>query len=245
MRLSLDKKLKINRKLDLHRLPLHIAIIMDGNGRWAQKRGLPRNLGHKAGFENIKKIVEHIYKLGIPYVTFFTFSTENWQRPKEEIDGIFNLVRNHLKDDNEVQRFLDNDIRLVTMGDLSKLPDDLKDKIIDVSNKTKNANKLTLNLAINYGGRDEIVRAVNMALKDGKTLNVDDFSKYLYSNGLPDPDFVIRTSGELRVSNFMLYQMAYSEFYFTKTYWPDFGPKQLEIALIDYQKRKRRFGAIK
>lgn len=244
--MTFDKKIKINHKLDLHRLPQHIAIIMDGNGRWAQRRGLPRNFGHKAGFENIKKIVEHIYHLGIPYVTFFTFSTENWKRPKDEIDGIFSLVRNHLNDEKEVNKFLENDIKLTTMGDLNRLPADLKDKIVDVSKKTEKAQKLTLNLAINYGGRDEIVRAVNMAIKDGRIINSqEEFSQYLYSADLPDPDFVIRTSGELRVSNFMLYQMAYSEFYFTKTYWPDFGPKQLQKALVDYQKRKRRFGAVK
>lgn len=246
MSLAFEKKLKVNRKLDLHKLPQHIAIIMDGNGRWAKRRGLPRSFGHKAGFENIKKIVEHIYKLGIPYVTFFTFSTENWKRPQDEIDGIFNLVRDHLNNEKEVQRFLDNDIKLVTMGNLAKLPSDLHNKIVEVAQKTQNAKKLTLNLAINYGGRDEILKAVNLAINDGKILNSSkEFEKYLYSKDLPDPDFVIRTSGELRISNFMLYQMAYSEFYFTKTYWPDFRPKQLEAALIDYQKRQRRFGAVK
>ncbi|MBQ7602659.1 MAG: di-trans,poly-cis-decaprenylcistransferase [Clostridia bacterium] len=246
MSLAFEKKLKVNRKLDLHKLPQHIAIIMDGNGRWAKRRGLPRSFGHRAGFENIKRIVEHVYKLGIPYITFFTFSTENWKRPQDEIDGIFNLVRDHLNNDKEVQRFLDNDIKLVTMGDLTKLPSDLHHKIVEVAQKTQNAQKLTLNLAINYGGRDEILKAINLAIKDGKVLNSSkEFEKYLYSKDLPDPDFVIRTSGELRISNFMLYQMAYSEFYFTKTYWPDFGPKQLELALIDYQKRQRRFGAVK
>ena len=241
-----NTKPKFNKKLNLQKLPQHIAIIMDGNGRWASRRGLPRNMGHRAGFENIKKIVEHIYKLGIKVVTFFTFSTENWKRPKEEIDGIFNLVRNHLKDDKEVQRLIDNDIKLITMGDISKLPEDLYNKLVEVKQKTKDAKKLTLNLAINYGGRDEILRAVNEAVKEGKVLNSDkDFIKYLYSADLPDPDFIIRTSGELRISNFMLYQMAYSEFYFTKTYWPDFNTKQLEKALIDFQNRKRRFGAVK
>lgn len=245
MDLSFGKKIKISRKLDLHRLPQHIAIIMDGNGRWAKRRGLPRNMGHKAGFENIKRIVEHLYNLGIKYVTFFTFSTENWKRPQEEIDGIFNLVRNHLQDEKEVQKFLDNDIKLMTMGDISKLPNDLYQKLIETTQKTQNASKMVLNLAINYGGRDEIVRAVNLAIEKGeKVQSSKDFEQFLYSKDLPEPDFVIRTSGELRLSNFMLYQMAYSEFYFTKTYWPDFNEKELQRALIDFQKRKRRFGAV-
>ncbi len=242
---SSGKKIKINRKLDLQRLPQHIAIIMDGNGRWAKRRGLPRNMGHRAGFENIKRIVEHLYHLGIKYVTFFTFSTENWKRPKEEIDGIFDLVRNHLKNEKEVQKFLDNDIKLTTMGDISKLPQDLYNKLVETSQKTKNASTMVLNLAINYGGRDEIMRAVNLLVERGtKIESSEQFEQLLYSNNMPDPDFVIRTSGELRLSNFMLYQMAYSELYFTKTYWPDFNEKELQRALIDFQKRRRRFGAV-
>ena len=240
-----QNKVKFNRKLDLNRLPKHIAIIMDGNGRWATHRGLPRNMGHKAGFENIKRIVEHIYNLGIHYVTFFTFSTENWKRPKEEINGIFDLVRDYLKDDNEIQRFIDNSVRVTTMGDITKLPGDLLDKLMEVKEKTKDGKELTLNLAINYGGRDEILRAVNQAISVGERIETEeDFARYLYSDGLPDPDFVIRTSGELRLSNFMLYQMAYSELYFTKVYWPSFGKKELEKAIIDFQGRKRRFGAV-
>lgn len=245
--MDIDKqhKLKINKKLDINRLPKHVAIIMDGNGRWATKRGLPRRLGHKAGFENIKRIVEHLYKLGIEYVTFFTFSTENWKRPKEEIDGIFGLVRDHLKDEGEVQKFVDNGIRITTMGDVTKLPKDLYDKLLEVEDLTKEQHKLTLNLAINYGGRDEILRAVNQAIAAGERLESEqDFARFLYSYGIPDPDFIIRTSGEMRISNFMLYQMAYSEFYFTKTYWPSFGVKELEKALINFQNRKRRFGAV-
>ena len=241
-----DKQYKFNKKLDLHRLPQHVAIIMDGNGRWATHRGLSRSMGHKAGFENIKKIVEHVYRLGIKFLTFFTFSTENWKRPKEEIDGIFNLVRDHLKDESEVQKFVDNDIRITTMGDITKLPKDLFEKLEEVKEKTKDAKTLTLNLAINYGGRDEILHAVNQAVAVGERLEDEkDFSKYLYSSNLPDPDFVIRTSGEQRISNFMLYQMAYSELYFTKTYWPSFDKKELEKALINFQHRKRRFGDIK
>ena len=236
-------KLHILKQLDLSRLPTHIAIIMDGNGRWATKRGLPRNMGHKAGCENLKRIIEHIYDLGIKYATFFTFSTENWKRPQEEIDGIFNIVRDYLNDDAE--EFLRRGARVVISGDYTRLPQDLVNSIENIVKKTKDCDKFTLNLAINYGGRDEILRAVNEAVKLGKPINsAEEFKKLLYSSDLPDPDFVIRTSGEMRVSNFMLWQMAYSEFYFTKTYWPAFSKKDLQLALIDFQKRKRRFGSI-
>ena len=240
-----NKKHKISHKLNLNRLPRHIAIIMDGNGRWAKRRGLTRNMGHKAGFENVKKIVEHAYELGIKFLTFFTFSTENWKRPQAEIDGIFDLVRNHFKNEDEVNKLIDNGIRVTTMGDITKLPEDLYKKLLEVKEKTQDGNKLTLNLAINYGGRDEILRAVNQAVKVGECLEKEeDFAKYLYTDSLPDPDFVIRTSGELRLSNFMLYQMAYSELYFTKVFWPSFGKKEFEKALIDFQNRNRRFGAV-
>lgn len=236
-------KIKINKHLDLSRLPAHIAIIMDGNGRWATRRGLPRNMGHKAGCENLKRIVQHIYDLGIKYATFYTFSTENWKRPKEEIDGIFSIVRDYLDEDGD--SFLERGARVVVSGDYTKLPSDLVDSISRIVEKTKNCDKFTLNLAINYGGRDEILRGVNKAIESGEKLeSVDDFSKLLYSSELPDPDFIIRTSGEMRISNFMLWQMAYSEFYFTKTYWPSFSEKDLQLALIDFQRRKRRYGSI-
>ena len=236
-------KIKINKHLDLTRLPEHIAIIMDGNGRWATHRGLPRNMGHKAGCENLKRIIQHIYDLGIKYATFFTFSTENWKRPQEEIDGIFNIVRDYLDEDGE--QFLEKGAKVIVSGDYTKLPKDLVDSIERIVNKTQNCDKFTLNLAINYGGRDEILRGVNKAIKEGKELSSPkEFSDLLYSANLPDPDFIIRTSGEMRVSNFMLWQMAYSEFYFTKTYWPSFSEKDLQKALIDFQRRKRRYGNI-
>lgn len=236
-------KIKLNKRLDLGRLPAHIAIIMDGNGRWATKRGLPRNMGHKAGCENLKKIVEFIYELGIKYATFFTFSTENWKRPQEEIDGIFNVVRDYLDEDGD--EFVEKGAKIVVSGDYTKLPQDLVDAINRIIEKTKNCDKFVLNLAINYGGRDEILMGVNKAIQAGKELqNQQDFAKLLYNSDIPNPDFVIRTSGEMRVSNFMLWQMAYSEFYFTKVYWPSFTEKDLQKALIDYQQRKRRFGAV-
>lgn len=236
-------KIKINKHLDMSRLPKHIAIIMDGNGRWATHRGLPRNLGHKAGCENLKHIINHIYDLGIPYATFFTFSTENWKRPKEEIDGIFNVVRNYLDEDGST--FVEKGAKVIVSGDYTKLPSDLVESINRIIEKTKHCKKFVLNLAINYGGRDEILRGVNKAIEVGKPIkNQQEFSELLYSKDIPDPDFIIRTSGEMRVSNFMLWQLAYSEFYFTNTYWPAFSEKDLQKAIIEFQKRKRRFGNV-
>ena len=237
------KNVKISRKLDLNRLPRHMGIILDGNGRWATKRKLPRNIGHKAGCENLKRIVKHIYDLGINYATFFMFSTENWKRPKQEVDGIFDIVREYLHE--SADEFVEYGVKIVTMGAASKLPNDLYTKLMEVVKTTSKCDKFVLNLAINYGGRDEILRAVNLAIADGEILNSTvDFQKYLYTSDIPDPDFIIRTSGEMRVSNFMLYQMAYTEWYFTKTLWPDFTEKELQKCLINFQNRKRRFGAL-
>ncbi len=240
-----SSKTKINKHLDMNKLPTHLAIILDGNGRWATKRGLPRNFGHKAGCENLKRIITFICDLGIKYASFYTFSTENWKRPKEEIDGIFNLVRDYL--DEDAQQFVDKGVRIVVSGDYSKLPSDLVDAINRVTTQTKDCDKTIINLAINYSGRSEILRAVKKIQENGADINTEaDFGKYLYNTdvNIPDPDFVIRTSGELRLSNFMLWQMAYSELYFTPILWPSFTEKDLQYALIDFQKRKRRFGAL-
>ncbi len=237
------KKIKINKHLDLTRLPQHIAIIMDGNGRWATRRGLPRNFGHKAGCENLKKIVEHIYDLGIKCATFFVFSTENWRRPKEEIDGIFDVVRDYIEEDG--QEFVQRGAKVVVSGDYKKLPSDIVEAFDDLIEKTKDGTRFTLNLAVNYGARDELLRAVRLANEAGVELtSPDDLEQFLYTAGLPDVDFVIRTSGEMRLSNFMLWQLSYSELYFTKTFWPSFTPKELQKALINFQNRKRRFGAV-
>ena len=171
------------------------------------------------------------------------FSTENWKRPKQEVDGIFDIVREYLHE--SVDEFVEYGVKIVTMGDASKLPEDLYKKLMEVVKATSKCDKLVLNLAINYGGRDEILRAVNLAIADGEILNtVTDFQKYLYTSDIPDPDFIIRTSGEMRVSNFMLFQMAYTEWCFTKTLWPDFTEKELQKCLINFQNRKRRFGAL-
>jgi len=233
----------INKRLNLERLPRHIALILDGNGRWATRRGLPRKVGHKAGCENLKKVMQHIYDLGIFCVSLFLFSTENWKRPQDEIDSIFNIVKDYV-DDGE-KELIEKDVRVVVSGDYTKLPPNLVESIERIVLKTQNCSSRIVNLAINYGGRDEIIRAVNEILKtEQENISAVEFEKWLYSNMLPPLDFVIRTSGEMRISNFMLWQMAYSELYFTKTLWPDFSPKELEIALIDFERRRRRFGNV-
>lgn len=234
---------KILRKLDLTRLPNHIAIIMDGNGRWATRRGLPRSYGHKAGCENLKKIIINLSDLGIKNASFFAFSTENWKRPQDEIDSIFNSVREYLHEDSHV--LIERGIKLTYIGDLKRLPTDLVDAFKRVMEETKDCNKMTLNLAINYSGREEIVRAANKAIINGKQITVEDFDRLLDLPEMPAPDFVIRTSGEQRLSNFMLYQMAYSELFFTKVLWPSFTNKDLQKALINFQHRERRFGGLK
>ncbi len=239
----MSKVKTINKRLDLERLPRHMAIILDGNGRWATRRGLPRKMGHKAGCENLKKIMQHIYDLGIYCVSLFLFSTENWKRPKDEIDSIFNIVKDYVNDGEA--ELIQKGVKVVVSGDYTKLPSELVESIDRVIEKTKDCSSRIVNLAINYGGRDEIIKAVNEILKtEKKNVSIEDFEKQLYSSQLPPLDFVIRTSGEMRISNFMLWQMAYSELYFTKTLWPDFSNKELELALINFERRKRRFGNV-
>ncbi len=221
--------------------PKHIAFIMDGNRRWAKERGLDKMLGHRQGAIALKNIVLALAEIEeIKFASFFAFSTENWKRSKEEIDGLFDIVT-QFADENE-NLFDDKNIKLVAMGDLSKFPSKMKETILRGVERTKNNTGLVVNLALNYGGRDDIVQAVNNALEKGEKITEKSIEENLYSYPSPDIDFLIRTSGEMRVSNFMLYQMAYSEFYFTKTYWPDFDKKQLYKALLDYSKRNRRFG---
>ncbi len=233
------KKIKLSDNL-----PKHIGIIMDGNGRWATKRGLPRNLGHKEGVNAVDRTIDALIKFNIKVVTFFAFSTENWKRSKQEIDGIFDLLRNYFI--NQKEEFLLKGVKLMSIGDVDKFPKDLVDELRNLQEKTKNNDKLIVNLAINYGGKDDIVRAVNNLIAEGKTeITKEDISSHLYTADLPDPDFVIRTSGEERISNFMIYQMAYSELYFPKVLWPDFGEKDLLKALEIYSKRERRYGGIK
>lgn len=232
------------KKLIDAKLPKHIAYIIDGNGRWAKKRGMPRSVGHKFGINTLKNCILDTFDLGIKIISVFGFSTENWNRPKEEIDYLFNLFRDFIKKD--LKDIDDNKVKVRIMGDYAQLPPDLVEEINKAVEKTKNNNECILNLGINYGGRDEIITAVNKIIKDGAgKIEKEQFSNYLYTAGLPDPDFIIRTSGEQRISNFMLWQSAYSEFYFPKIYWPDFNKKQLIKSLLEYQKRNRRYGTIK
>ncbi len=226
------------------RIPNHIAIIMDGNGRWATKRGKPRLFGHKAGVESLKRTIFACLDFKIKVLSIFAFSTENWKRPKEEVDGIFNLVEEFTEE--SFKPFMDSGIKIRTMGDLSKLPDKLKNLLLDLTEKTKHNENLILNIGINYGGRAEIVRAVNKVIESGaKECTEQDIINNLYTHDLPDPDLIIRASGENRISNFMLFQCAYSEFYFPKVHWPDFNKKQIQKAINAYQKRNRRFGGLK
>lgn len=229
------------KKEEILAYPTHIAFIMDGNRRWAKERGLNKMLGHKQGAVAMKNIVFELEKIAeIKYASFFAFSTENWKREQSEIDYIFDLVR-QFANDNE-QEFDKRNIKVVFMGDLKRFPQDLQKLAKRWQNKKiENAN-LTVNLAINYGGRDDIVQAANKVAATGQKITVQNLAENLYSAPCPDIDFLIRTSGEQRVSNFMLYQMAYSEFYFPKVHWPDFDKKELNKALIEFGKRNRRFG---
>ncbi len=234
----------LKKKLNHEKLPRHMAFIIDGNGRWAKKRGLPRSLGHTAGMIALKKAIKNSFDLGIKVVSIYGFSTENWNRPQDELDHLFKLFRDFIKSD--LTDFDEYNIKFNVMGDYTKFPDDLVKEIEKSLLKNKEKCDFVLNLGINYGGRDEIILAINKILAEGKSsISKEEFSNYLYTNNLPDPDFIIRTSGEQRISNFMLWQNAYSEFYFPKTYWPDFNKKELIKSLINFQKRNRRFGAIK
>lgn len=227
----------------INKIPTHIAFIMDGNGRWATKRALPRNFGHKEGVNAVERTIKLCLKYGIKYCTFFAFSTENWKRSKEEIDGIFNLLRDYISKEDNI--FIKNQIKLTSIGVLEPFPEDLRIALEDIKEKTKSFNKMEVIFALNYGGRDDIVRAVNKLIKQGrKEVNEHDILINLDTANIPEPDFVIRTSGEMRISNFLLYQMAYSELYFPKVLWPDFNEKHFLKGLKIYQKRNRRFGGI-
>ncbi|ONI45297.1 di-trans,poly-cis-decaprenylcistransferase [Epulopiscium sp. SCG-B10WGA-EpuloA2] len=223
-------------------IPKHVAFIMDGNGRWAKARKLPRNAGHKAGSEALQNIVEYANTLGIEYVTVYTFSTENWNRPKEEIEGIMSLLENYL--DDAIKKSKRRDFRVKVIGKKEGLSNSIITKIEKLEKLTKDKKGLCVVFAINYGGRDEIVRAISKIIEEGINTEIteDLLEQFLDTNGIPDPDFLIRTSGELRTSNFLPWQLAYSEFYFTDKLWPDFTTADFDIALLDYAKRKRRFG---
>lgn len=222
--------------------PSHVGIIMDGNGRWAELRGKKRTFGHKEGSKNVDRIVEHAFAKGVRTLTLYAFSSENWARPKEEVDALMKLLKTYFT--KFMKKVLKNNVRLNVIGDISVLTKDLQEIILDDMEKSKHNTERILNVAINYGGRQEIVYAVNKLIKENKEITVENISSALYTAEFGEPDLIIRTGGELRTSNFLIYQGAYSELYFTKVLWPDFDGAELDLALEEFSKRKRRFGKI-
>lgn len=231
------------------RVPNHIAIILDGNGRWAKKRGMPRSYGHVKGCENLEGICEVAKELGVKYLTVYAFSTENWKRSKEEVDGLMKLFRNYLKKCIKISQ--KNNMRVKVIGDVSAFDPDIQESIAKLENFSKDFTELHFQIALNYGSRDEITRAVNRMLEDQKAgkletpVEEETISNYLDTAGIPDPDLMIRTSGELRLSNYLLWQLAYTEFYFTDVPWPDFKRDELVKAIEKYNERDRRYGGVK
>ncbi len=228
------------------KIPTHVAIIMDGNGRWAMSRGLPRLAGHRAGTENLRRIIEACIEFGIKYLTIYAFSTENWGRPAEEVQGLMKIFEDVI--DRELQQLNDQGVQLRHIGRLDRLKSGFRDKVIKALETTRNNDRLVLCIAFNYGGRDEIIHAIQHMIQDGvqaDQVTVDLVNQYLYTAGVPDPDLIIRTSGELRGSNFLIWQGAYSEWYFPATFWPDFDRDELLRALEEFSHRERRYGLVK
>ena len=232
-------------ELDKNRIPQHIAIIMDGNGRWATDRGLDRTFGHKEGVETVKKITSECARLGVKYLTLYTFSTENWNRPAYEIEALMGLVLSFV----DMDLFTDNDIRFRMVGDMDRLPQSVQDKIHYMEDLTKDGKRMTVIMAMSYSSKQELTRATRLIAEEVKNgqLKSEDITEqtindHLYTSFMPDPELLIRTGGELRISNYLLWQCAYSEFYFCNTYWPDFDEEALHQAIADYQSRQRRFG---
>lgn len=230
-------------------VPKHVAIILDGNGRWAKKRFLPRNAGHAQGSKTVEQICEDAHDLGIKYLTVYAFSTENWKRPKDEVNALMKLLNKYLK--NCIERSTKNNMRVRVIGDITPLADDIKEKIVKLEEVSKNNTGLNFQVALNYGGRDEIIRAIKKCASDcadglikPDDINEELFSERLDTSDIPDPDLLIRTSGEQRLSNFLLWQLAYTEFYFTDVLWPDFNKKELQKAIDYYASRDRRFGGV-
>ena len=243
-----DSKLQAELKAS-GQIPAHIAIIMDGNGRWARKRGLPRVAGHKRGVDTVKEITEACAQIGVKYLTLYTFSTENWFRPRDEVSTLMRLLVNSLK--NRCQELMDNNIRLNAIGDVKTMPKEVQKELYEAFDKTKNNKRMILNLALSYSGRWELIESVKEIAKlasEGKLApeDIDEklISEHLTTKNIPDPDLLIRTSGEFRVSNFLLWQIAYTEFYISDVYWPDFKRKHLYEAVKSFQKRERRFGRV-
>lgn len=243
------KKQKSKEVVDKENLPLHIGIIMDGNGRWAKKRGLSRSMGHRAGAKTLEKITRYAGNLGIRHLTVYAFSTENWKRPKEEVDALMDLLYDYLCDADKKLVGRNNRVRVI--GNREPLRKDIQEKMAEVEKMTENNTGMVLNLAVNYGGREEIASAASRIAKDAVsgTLDADKITEktladYMYTAGLPDPDIIMRPSGELRLSNFLLWQAAYSEFWFADMCWPDFTPKHIKKVIYDFQQRDRRFGKV-
>ena len=231
-------------------VPQHIAIILDGNGRWAKSKGMPRNYGHAQGSKNVEKICEVAYKMGVKYLTVYAFSTENWNRPQSEVDALMTLLRNYMT--TCLKTAEKNRMKVRVIGDKTRLDDDIRTRIEELEEASKNNDGLNFQIALNYGSRDEMVRAMRKMMKDceaGKItsdeVTEEVFESYLDTHGIPDPDLLIRTSGELRLSNYLLWQLAYTEFYFTDVPWPDFTKEELEKAIMQYNNRDRRYGKIK
>lgn len=245
---NLQTKLLIN-SLDKNNIPNHVAIVMDGNGRWAKKWGLPRIKGHIEGKKSIKRVLEIAYDLNIKYITLFAFSQENWDRPKQEVDGILKIIRNSLHD--ELNQLNEKGIKISIIGNFERVAEDIIKTIKNVQKTTKSNKKMNVCIAFSYGGREEIAQAAKNLAKDvleGKIeiLDIEEsiFRNYLYTKDIPDPDLLIRTSGEIRISNFLLWQMAYTEFVFTPVLWPDFNKYHFLRAILEYQVRERRFGLV-
>lgn len=242
-------EISLETKIDLKKIPVHVAIIMDGNGRWAKMRNLPRTSGHEAGVEAVREVVKTASELGIKFLTLYTFSIENWKRPQEEVAALMRLLSRTTR--REIDELNRNKVRLITTGRIDGLSFSRRQVLKYAMDKTKENTGLVLNLALNYGGRTEIIDAVKRIaklVKEGKIKagEIDEslFNQYLYTAGLPDPDLLIRTSGEMRISNFLIWQTSYTELYITNVLWPDFGRKELLEAIIEYQKRERRFGKV-
>ncbi len=242
-------EMDLKDQIDKKNLPQHIAVIMDGNGRWAQKKGNQRIFGHKNGVKAVRDTVEGAAELGINFLTLYAFSTENWNRPKQEVNALMSLLITTIN--SETDTLIKNNVRLLTIGDIDGLPKNVSAKLKDLINQTANNNGLSLILALNYSARWEIVNAVKEIIAENRqnpidvgSINNEFFERYLNTKDIPDPDLLVRTSGEYRISNFLIWQMAYSELYFTEVLWPDFRRNDLYEAIVDYQKRERRFGKI-
>lgn len=240
--------MKKNPPVEPEKMPTHIAFIMDGNGRWAKKRGMPRTFGHTEGARNFRRIMRYCKDIGVKCISFYAFSTENWKRPENEVNALMNIFRTYLDD---VRNYIKEEVKMVFLGDKSKLPQDIQQRMNSLEEDSKDFDKMTVLLAINYGGRDEITHATRLIAEKVRKgeLNPDEItedtvSSNLYTAGYPDVDLLIRPSGEMRISNFLIWQSAYAEFYFADILWPDFSTKELDKAIIEFAHRNRRFGGV-